>query len=301
MVVKSERIAALALTVVVMGTISPVWGQASKPAPTAKPALTPAELMLLNGFYRAYSLEDGEVLKHFAPPFHPGRIVYYHQTQPPALIRSETEEPDSFVFHWHETRLDCVSGAVFGVGGLSNLIPILVDFDRHEIEGDEELLNVPVRGDWILRTSASDEQILAGMERILRDKLQIPVKTSVKELERKVLVAKGDFRFTPIGESKQIQVYGQTLVKKGGGGGSGDLSEFLRSVGGFIGRRVVSDVRHLPEDRLRWHYNVRFPQSKFREEDRNVEKVLRHVTEQTGLKFSPGVRPVRVLLVERAP
>jgi hypothetical protein len=300
MIVKSERVAATLLFVVVLGTTGSVWGQASKPAPTAKPALTPAELVLLNGFYQEYSLEDGEVVKHFAPPFHPGRIVYYRQTQPPALIRSETEEPDSFFFHWHRTRLDCVSGAVFGVGGLSDLIPILLDFHRHEIEGDEELLHVPIRGDWILRDGASDEQILAGMEKILRDELQIPVKISVQELERKVLVAKGDFRFAPMGDSKQLQVYGQTLVKKGGGGGSGDLSDFLRGVGRFIGRTVVSDVRHPPEDRLTWHYNVRFPQNRFREEDRNVESVLKHVTEQTGLTFSPGPRLVRVLLVERA-
>jgi hypothetical protein len=49
------------------------------------------------------------------------------------------------------------------VGGLSNLIPILLDFDRHEIEGDKELLNVPIRGDWILCDGASDEQVLGAL------------------------------------------------------------------------------------------------------------------------------------------
>ncbi len=45
------------------------------------------------------------------------------------------------------------------MGGLSSQIPILLDFDCHEIEGDEELSKVLIRGDWILRDGASDEQI----------------------------------------------------------------------------------------------------------------------------------------------
>lgn len=299
MIVKSERIAALALTVVVIGTISPVWGQASKPPPTAKPALTPAELMLLNGFYQAYSLEDGEVVKHFAPPFHPGRVVYYQQTQRPSRARANEDEPDSFFFRWYVTRLECFSGAVFGVGGLSDLIPIFLDVHRHEIEGDQELLNGPIRGDWILRSSTSDEQILAGMERILRDELQIPLKISIKELEREVLVAKGDFRFTPIGESKQIQVYSKAVVEKGHGGGSGDLDRFLRGVGKFVDRRIVSDVKFPPKDRMSWRYNEPMRHGKMIQKD--AEQVLKHVAAQTGLTFISDVRPVRVLMVERAP
>lgn len=299
MIVKSERIAAVLVMVVAVGATGPAWGQAAKPEPAAKPALMPADLMLLNGFYREYSLKDGEAVKHFAPPFHPGRIVYYRQTQPPALVRSRTEEPDSFFFHWRKNRLDCVSGAVFGVTGLADLIPKLLDFGRLEIEGDEKLLEAPVRGDWILREGASDEQILAGMAKILREDLQMPIRISVQKLDREVLVAKGDFRFTPIGDSKRIQIYRETIVEKGRGGGSGDLDEFLQSVGEFVGRRIACDVEHPPKDRLSWRYNEPMRHGKMSPKD--VKTVLEHVTEQTGLTFSPGVRPVRVLLVERAP
>lgn len=292
MIVKSERIAAVLVIVVAVGATGPVCGQA------VKPALLPAELMLLNGFYRVYSLEDGELVKHFAPPFHPGRIVYYHQTQRPSRARANEDEPDSFFFHWQKNQLDCVSGAVFGVGGLIDLIPILVEFAPHEIEGDEELLKAPIRGDWILREGASDEQILAGMEKILRDELQVPVKISVVELDREVLVAIGNFRFTPIGDSKRIQVYSKAVVEKGHGGGGGDLDEFLRGVGKFVDRRIVSEVEIPPKDRLSWRYSEPMRHGKMSQKD--VETVLEHVTEQTGLTFSPGVRRVRVVMVERA-
>jgi hypothetical protein len=74
----------------------------------------------------------------------------------------------------------------------------------------------------------------------------------------------------------------------------------LKSVGSFIDRRVLNEVEYPPEDRLKWHYNVRFPHSKFAHEDRNVKGVLRHLTEQTGLTFSWDRRRVRTLMVEHA-
>lgn len=294
----ARQVAALLLAFVSVAWSSPAWGQSAKPDPVSKRALTRAEQKLLDEFNRTYVLGDGEAVKHFAPPFLPGRIIYYHHSQPAALIRSEAEGPDSFFFRWRRNGLDCVSGAVFGVGGLLDLIPILLDFDRHEIEGDEKLLKLPIRGDWILRDGVSDEKLLAAMEEVLQEQLQIPVEISVQELDREVLLANGDFCFTPMGDSKRVEIYGDSLVKKGGGGGSGDLAELLRGASRFIGQRVVSNVENPPKARLSWHYNGPMQLGKMAEKD--VEQVLKHLTEQTGLTFSEGIRRVRVLVVERA-
>lgn len=283
-----------------IGIANVACAQGGKPNSTADLELAPGSQKSLDEFHRTYVLDDGEVVKHFAPPFHPGRIVYYHQTQPSSAIRSDRKEPDHYFFRWRKNRLVSNSGATFGVGTLQVLISLLLDFQRHEMEGDEEMLNSRIRGDWIIREGVPDEKILVGMEKILRSQLRIPAKLSVKELDREVFVAKGDFQLKPIGDSDRIEVFGKTLVSKGGGGGSGDLDNFLRGVSRFIRQRVVSGVTRPPEAQVQWHYNARFPHRKYAHEDRDVTGVLNHLTDQTGLTFTPGVRRVRVLEIERA-
>ncbi len=298
MIAMPGRFTLVLCSAMTVGWVSPLWGQLVTPDSTPPPPITLAEQKVLGGFYEAYRLKTGEMAKHFIPPFHPGRSIYYRHNRPPWLIRKGKKEPDSYFYRWRANELESVSGAVWGVGTLRDLIPILPGLDFHpcEIEGDEELLKMPIGGDWILRDGVPDEQLVVAMGEILREQLKMPVKISVQELDREVLLAEGDFRFAPIGHSKGIEIYAQAIVKEGNGGGSGDLDGFLRTVSRFIHQRVISNVQHPPENKLHWRNNLPVSAAMARED---IDAILKHVTEQTGLTFSPGVRRVRVLMVER--
>jgi hypothetical protein len=121
MIAMPGRFTLVLCSVVTLGSISPLWGQIVTPDSKAPPPITLAEQKVLGEFYEAYRLKNGEMAKHFAPPFHPGRSIHYRHNQPPSLIRAE--EPDSYFFRWRANELACVSGAVWGAGTVRDLKP----------------------------------------------------------------------------------------------------------------------------------------------------------------------------------
>src|SRR6185436_19025761 len=112
------------------------------------------------------------------------------------------------------------------------------------MEGDAELLNKVFRGDFIMRTGVPREKLLARLEEIMRTEVKMSVRFVFRDVERKVFVATGEYKYNPLDGRKdnEIDIYGPQLVKdSGAGGGSGNFDEFLGWVGMFIDRRVVSE------------------------------------------------------------
>jgi hypothetical protein len=128
------------------------------------------------------------------------------------------------------------------------------------------------------------------------------VKLSLRDVERKVIVATGKFQLAAGTDPFHIQIYGKTLITDGtGGGGGGDVDEFLKWVGMFIHSRVINKAASPSKNALAWHYNERSPSTEQkRAEDHDPASVLKHLTEQTGLTFKEESRSVPVLFVERA-
>ena len=74
-----------------------------------------------------------------------------------------------------------------------------------------------------------------------------------------MVVVRGQYRHSPLpGRSKNwIDIYGIGLVKKSGaGGGTGNFSEFIHSVAGWISRPVVSEVDFTPKESITWRYHA---------------------------------------------
>lgn len=254
---------------------------------------------LLGVFRQTYVLADGEVLACFAPPYLAGRLVYYRRTHSPGQVDAAPDGPDDMYFHWDGKGRVQGGGIGFGRATLRSVIPMLVDFQGHEIEGDQELLRTPIHADWIVRNDAPAEKVLTRLEEVLQSEFGLSATLTVRNVEREVIVAKGDYRFSPVGDANRIEIYGKVLTSRGGGGGSGDVDKFLNRVGWFINRRMVNGGVRASETRLRWHYNWRSPRAQFEKEDKDQTGVLSHLTEQTGLTFSKERRSVRTLFVER--
>jgi hypothetical protein len=97
----------------------------------------------------------------------------------------------------------------------------------------------------------------------------------------------------------EIEIYAKQIVPAGGG--TGRFSMFLKWVGEWIGRPVVSDVEAPPKEPITWTYNRRSPfTEQMRREDHDEALVLQHLHEQTGLTFTRERRPIRILFIERA-
>jgi beta-lactamase regulating signal transducer with metallopeptidase domain len=252
-----------------------------------------SEERALEEFKSRYVLAEGEVCKHIPRPFLPGRLIYYRQSDP-TQADAIPSGPDAMHLRWQDGEL-LPWGLAFGEQNLLRILEDVAVIYRQEVEGDEALVKSKIQGDWIVRKGAPKKDILSGLETILNKECGLHVKLRLRDVERQVIVASGEFDFHPF-EGRSVYLYDDKPENNGHGGGGGDIESFVRSLGWFVHRRVLSDVKD-PPDGFAWLYCGDRPQKNVKKLD--VEHVLKHVTAQTGLSFKEESRSVPVLFVER--
>ncbi len=253
-------------------------------------------------FETAYALSDGEVLARLIPPFIPERLVYYREKNP-GQAQAIPGGPDSMFFRWDNGKL-AGTGMSFGGGQgiqVRTLLRMLADVFPQEVEGDQQILDTQVSGDFVLRSGESPEHVVESLEAILRDEPKLPVRLRFRDVKRQVYVLRGEYKFTPLPDyPDSIQIYGDKLAaNSGAGGGGGNFAEFTRWVGMWIERPVIGEVENGPKS-LSWRYHLAAPfTAESRAAAKDARSVLRNLEGQTGLKFAEETREIRVLFVDR--
>jgi hypothetical protein len=271
-------------------------GSESAPGGTPRPvAKAPADEPAWRAeFDKIYKLKDGEVLKRVAE-FPECRAEYIRTS--PRLAPGTDAAPVNMALRVHqkETKRELHLWG-FG-GGDATIFSVMwqIGIPMGEVEADKKLLDTPIGSDFVFRQEAPVEQLVAALERVLREECKLAVKLTFKEVEREVVVASGSRK---------------------------DLHGFLLDLGGFLGRRVVNEaksgkdevftyglsVRQNPRQRLASELDIPSPPDtvplpKFdpaiEAEDRDPKLVLPNVAKQTGLTFATEQRKVRVLFVEK--
>lgn len=262
----------------------------------------------LQDFLRAYRLAAGQNLKRIEPPRPIGAAVWWKRK----FAANGGTGPQGFgamVFRYGDPDHLENYGGLFGPATqgypVRNLPEAIgMDVDPAEIEGDPALLQSTVTGDWIFREGVPPVRMVDSLESILQRGLRLRIRLTFRQVERDVVVARGQYHYLPLpGRSKnEIDLYGHQLVKnKNATSGTGDLPNFLKSVGGFIGRPVVNEVETPPKEPISWFNHVRSPfTERMRQEDHDEALVLQHIQEQTGLTFRREMKPIRVMFIERA-
>lgn len=262
----------------------------------------------LEAFCEAYKLAPDENLKLIAPPYMPERLVYYEWSNP-GQAEAIPRGPDVMCFRWEEPSLRPL-GMGFGKTTLMALLRPVFGLGRQDVEGTRDILERPLKVDVVYRDGVPSEKLLEGLQAALRQELGWQIRLAFREVERNVAVASGIYKHSSLPEYKglhsldSVEIYGSERRKDPhmGPGGSGDIHEFLHWVGSSIGRPVVGgEVVGAPE-RLSWFEGPRLldaeRQTVFPLPQDQVDLVLKHITEQTGLTFTEEVRNVRILFVE---
>jgi len=260
----------------------------------------------LEDFLRIYRLDRDENLKHVPPPRPEGIRAYWKRER--AGFANSPDQFGAMTFRWRDpdrlVNWSMTSGdAGFRVQDLPKYLEM--DIFPFEIDGDPDLLKTAVAGDWIYRVGTPAEQLVKALEIRLQRTLRKRITLKLRTVEREVVVVRGQYRPSPVsGRAKdEIEIYGKQIVPGGGGagGGSGTYSEFLKWVGEWIKRPVVSEVQTPPKNEFSWFYNARSPfTDQMRREDHDEPLVLQHLHEQTGLTFTRERKPIRILFIERA-
>jgi RNA polymerase sigma factor (sigma-70 family) len=285
---------------------------APKAAPGPRPAPEPAWKA---DFRKAYGLKPGEHVKRIAPPYPASRTDYFKDRfQRDAADRIPFDEHFTVISwrdNWAPPELARHTLPVKPNDGvaLSRLLDMTAGLSRAQVRGLDDVLSLPVTGDFVVRAESKPEQIIPQLQTVLEKECGVKVAMQFREVEEEVFVLSGRYQPKPLEGRKdhQFEIYAEHLTdRQTGGGGSGTFDRLLEHVERHINRRVLAGkIDGLPK-RLSWHFNVRSPMLidpirgiDTHAEDTNPLRVLGNIAAQTGLKLDAETRSVRILDVAR--
>lgn len=124
-------------------------------------------------FCELYRLEDGQVLKHIAPPFIPERAEYFKDRLKDLDLTAPFDFmiPSRAIFRW-DGKLTQIGGSHGkSSADLQSVIQYVCHLRETEYEGPQDLLHLELPGDWIVRADASLEAAFLALEGIIASEL----------------------------------------------------------------------------------------------------------------------------------
>jgi hypothetical protein len=313
--VKAVAVAVAACVGLVVGArLLPQFVRAQSPVAAQPTPTKPSETQIaasddLAEFNRIYSLKGDEVLIRIPPPFSPARLAFYKKMVP-WQAKSIPKGPDWMTLKYGElpgaTRPGKTVhiwamgfGAPLTLGGVADSVTRIFP---QELEGDKDLLLEQIPGDFVYAPGADEKLYLQGLKKIMEDQLGTPVNFAFRQVDRSVMVLKGNWKFSPVDakarQDRVVEFYGGRVNndRSRGGGGTGSSADFGGALGGAIGQQVIIEAERFPRE-VSWRYN---------DEDwmaagadhQDTDLLIKHISEQTGLTCTVETRKVRRLFVE---
>ncbi|QEG20543.1 M56 family metallopeptidase [Mariniblastus fucicola] len=249
-----------------------------------------------------YSLKDGEVLKRIGPPF-PLAQKYVRQMLKLDPDRRRAPQDTSRILEWSENGdisfRHFYRGGVFKVRQLAEQI-----FQLHSsaIEGDPNLLNAKISGDFVVRAGASREELESAFRKMLETEFQSKMKVETVKVDRPLYVASGSLTLNFEDGQKEVSVnagpseksYPEMIQ-------SGDVKSFLSSLSEYINCSIAMGEISNDDQKFTWSERAygledHAPEDRF---DFRIENVLEIVSQQTGLTFEKRSSPKSILTIQR--
>ena len=197
--------------------------------------------------------------------------------------------------------------------GILGLPHYLGRFQSFEISfdpalNDSQFMDNP---DFVVRRDAPRDKLIPALDKALREQLKVKFTLELESVEREVWVASGKVAVTPRTWRKagQVDVYSdEANVNKESfshahnltpGYETGDVKQLLAQIQDTVGTWVMWTDDAPPKSKFDWTYQWLKPNVAWeeRQADRDPDKVLKNVAEQTGLTIKKGKRKVPVLFI----
>ncbi len=251
----------------------------------------------LKAFERIYGVRPGEAVRWIPPPFPPERVVFLRER-----VSQSAKPESSLVLRWRGERLMpwAFTEEFLTLGQACDMLLLLYP---QEMEGDPDLLKTLLpRGDFVVRDDAAVTQVAAGLQRLCRTEFQLAARIFFEEQERDAVLVRGKFEPTPatVDPNRSLQIaVPRHRSEAVTGSSSGDLGTFLKWVGRYLDRPVLSQVENAPR-RLRWEQRGQSPfRAGSQPEAGDLDTMLKLLAEQTGLTYQTERRKVPILRVVR--
>lgn len=247
-----------------------------------------------------YSLKPGELLKRVAPPYPVERDLALGGNP-----QMGGQAPDEATFRW-DGQLKRWGMSYGSQRTLAGVLQSVVGLGTFEFEGPDELLKLPMAGDWIIREGAAPEQVLVQLEQLARQQAGRTIRFQKRTVDREVILVTGRFQFktTPGAQrANAVQLYaGQLDPGQGSGGGSGGFADFFKHTGSLINRRFVDQSDHANQRLVQWanHQSayLRLSLQPGSIDSMKLNALLDNLSRQMSLTFVREKRPVEIWFVE---
>jgi hypothetical protein len=214
------------------------------------------------------------------------------------------------VFEWNDGIDRRTSRAIFFEGAsVREVLERIIGLSKFDYDIPDEILDIVIPGDWIIRTGAQTDQLLSSFNEVFCSYTKQPMYFHKRRVQRDVIVARGRFKFKPLSvtyDNSWIHIFSDELDKNEGGGGwlSKSLDRFLRQrlAVEHLGRQIVNLAESTDKARYNFgthlsSYLKKLPPGP--EKENKVRKLLENLSQQTGLTFSRERRAVDVWYVEK--
>jgi len=255
-------------------------------------------------FEAVYRLENEQILKRISPPFIPERRDYYvneeiHQAS--FIDRS----PDRFVFHWDGKLKKWGLGFFINTPDIDSILRSVLRINTFEYEGHEELLNLKLPGDWIIRDKAPQKTKLKALEQLLADELGRSIQFVKRTVEREAIVATGRFKFRRLSvaqDDRWVHMFSANFEPdaSGGGGTADSVYEFLQAIGNCVGMPVIDQTERSEEISIPYRHHRSAYLSRINDPTEKAEKLkllLDNISHQTNLQFIVERHPIEIWFV----
>jgi RNA polymerase sigma factor (sigma-70 family) len=239
-------------------------------------------------FAEAYHLDDGEVLKRVAPPFIPERGRYLKDRQ---IDQFGDMRTGISVFQGENGQADW-NQWTGQPPTVENILRTCAHLPRYKLQMDDFDRMRTVEGDWVIRAGASEADRIAGIARQIGLATEWLVRFEKRKIERDVFVAHGKYAPTAAppspGEPPLIHLY---LDKHGQPNNRSvdNLAAFLVTLGETMDTEIIDETGDAARQGVYWTNHVASGVT-----GPLREKLLKNVTEQTGITFERDRRPCEV-------
>ncbi len=249
-------------------------------------------------FDAVYRLKDGENIRYIKPPFIPERLTYY-RTSNPEQAKAIPSGPDNLKLEQDGDQLKWASMEFGGGSKRRSLQEVLkgeVGFRDYELNAPAALLKLNLPGDWTIRKDTPREKLLKALEPVISKATGHKMHFVKQSVERDVTVAHGTMKGDFYGD-KHLQIYAEK--NSGNSGlGFGDPTNFLGDIGERLGTYMICEAQ---ADNTAGFYFDRYPDSDSTKmgnrREELTDKVLKNITDQTGLTFTHEKRFVDVWFI----
>ena len=268
-------------------------------------------------FEQVYHLEDGQILKRIAPPFIPERREYFVNERT-SQAEEYPEGPAMMIFHWRENKANLSYTLDHHNFRLSNLVQYIFKISIPDMwwadtknysgnpEGPEQLLGMELPGDWILRNEATPEAKTQALEKLISDEFGRDINIRHRLVERDVIVATGQFKFSPVYSNEEIVMFAdedESVREKGENvfSGTNTITQFLQQLGWLVSVPVIDRTEVVEDTHIEYRAHLSNPSIRriknVSEKKDKLRFFLDTLSKQTNLQFEITREPIEVWFV----